>query len=81
MDDFNVSSLSDTRNEYCALLISKLSPLIHQGILSIFNEAVKLCIDNEENEKYLMTFQNFLGRINKWNFWVWNLLFFRIIQI
>jgi len=67
MDDFNVSSLSDTRNEYCALLISKLSPLIHQGILSIFNEAVKLCIDNEENEKYLMTFQNFLGRINKWN--------------
>jgi hypothetical protein len=38
-----------------------------KGIYSIFNEACKLCADNDEDEKYLMTFQNFLSRISKWN--------------
>ena len=32
-----------------------------------FNEADKLCIDNDEEDKYLMTFQNFLSRVPKWN--------------
>ena len=67
MDDFNTSSLTESRNEYCALFVNKLTPYIMQGIQSIFDEAYKLCIDNEEDEKYLMTFQNFLGRITKWN--------------
>ena len=67
MDDFNVSSLTESRNEYCALFINKLTPLLIQGINSIFDEAYKLCADNDESEKYLMTFQNFLGRISKWN--------------
>ena len=38
MDDFNVSSLTDSRNEYCALFINRLTPLLTQGIYSIFNE-------------------------------------------
>lgn len=38
-----------------------------QGLKSIFDEAVKLCQDNKENDKYLMTFQNFLTRVPKWN--------------
>lgn len=67
MDDYNVNSLTDTRNEYCALFINRLTPLMIQGITSIFNEACKLCADNDEDEKYLMTFQNFLARISKWN--------------
>ena len=67
MDDFNLSTLYESRNEYCSLLLSKLSPLIIQGVRSIFDEAVRLCRDNEEDEKYLMTFQNFLARIPKWN--------------
>jgi hypothetical protein len=67
MDDFNLSTLTESRNEYCALLVSKLTPLIIQGIYSIYNEAVKLCDDNDEQEKYLMTFQNFLGRVTRWN--------------
>ena len=67
MDDFNLSTLYESRNEYCSLLLSKLSPLIIQGIRSIFDEAVRLCRDNEEDEKYLMTFQNFLARVPKWN--------------
>ena len=67
MDDYNINSLTDTRNEYSALFINRVTPSIIQGIRSIFNEACKLCADNDEDEKYLMTFQNFLGRISKWN--------------
>jgi len=67
MDDFNLSTLTESRNEYCALLLSKITPFIIQGVYSIFNEAYKLCHENDEEEKYLMTFQNFLGRVTKWN--------------
>ena len=67
MDDFNVSGLSESRNEYSAMLVSRLTPQVITGINSIFNEAVELCQQNDEEEKYLMTFQNFLGRVPKWN--------------
>lgn len=67
MDDFNLASLRESRNEYTSLFINKLTPLIMQGIYSIFKEARDLCIENDEEEKYLMTFQNFLGRTPKWN--------------
>lgn len=67
MDDFTISNLNDSKNEYSALLIGKITPSIMKGIYSIYNEAVKLCKENDEHEKYLMTFQNFLGRITKWN--------------
>lgn len=67
MDDFNLSTLTESRNEYCALLLSKITPYVIQGIYSIFNEAWKLCDENDEQEKYLMTFQNFLARVTKWN--------------
>jgi hypothetical protein len=67
MDDFNISTLTESRNEYSAMLVSRLTPQIIYGINSIFNDAIKLCNDNDEHEKYLMTFQNFLGRIPKWN--------------
>jgi len=59
--------LSEAKNEYSSRLVSLLTPVIIEGIKSIFNEAQKLCIDNDENDKYLMTFQNFLTRVPKWN--------------
>jgi hypothetical protein len=37
------------------------------GFRYIFNESVQLCEKNDEPEKYLMTFQNLLTRIPKWN--------------
>ena len=67
MDDYNVNVLSESKNEYSARLLNILSPLIIEGIKSIFNDAVKICSENEEDEKYLMTFQNFLTRVPKWN--------------
>ena len=67
MDDYNVNVLSEAKNEYSSRLLNILSPLVIQGVRSIYNEAVSLCNDNDESEKYLMTFQNFLSRVPKWS--------------
>jgi len=67
MDDFVISNLNESRNEWCARLVSIFTPLIKDGIQSIFNEAWKLCTDTDELNKYLMTFQNLLSRVPKWN--------------
>ena len=67
MDDFNVSSLHESRNEWSSRLVAILTPLIIDGYKSILDEAIKLCKENGEMEKYLMTFQNFISRIPKWN--------------
>ena len=67
MDDFNLSSLQESRNEYCSRLITILTPCIIDGVKSIFEESWKLCNENNEKAKYLMTFQNFLSRVPKWN--------------
>ena len=67
MDDFSISSLNESRNEWCARLLNILSPTVFQGLKSIFDESWKLCIENNEKDKYLMTFQNFLTRVPKWN--------------
>jgi hypothetical protein len=67
MDDFNVSSLHESKNEWAARLINIFTPLIIEGYKSIFNEAFQLCKQNNELDKYLMTFQNFISRVPKWN--------------
>ena len=67
MDDYNVNVLSEAKNEYSSRLLNILTPLILEGITSIFDEAVSLCHENNEESKYLMTFQNFLTRVPKWN--------------
>ena len=67
MDDFSTSTLHESKNEWCARLLTILTPLIIEGFNSIFNESIKLCKDNDEDEKYLMTFQNLITRIPKWN--------------
>jgi hypothetical protein len=67
MDDYNVNVLSEAKNEYSSRLVTILTPLMIEGTKSIFEEACKLCNDNDEGEKYLMTFQNFLSRVPKWN--------------
>jgi hypothetical protein len=67
MDDFNVGALHESKNEWGSRLLTLLTPLIIDGYKSILDEATKLCVENGETEKYLMTFQNFISRIPKWN--------------
>ena len=67
MDDYSLASLHESRNEWCARLVNLLAPMTAEGFRSIFDEAWKLCEQNNETSKYLMTFQNFLSRVPKWN--------------
>ena len=67
MDDYSLSSLSESKNEWCSRLVDTLTPAIIEGLRSIYNESLKLCIESDEEEKYLMTFQTFLSRIPQWN--------------
>lgn len=67
MDDFVISNLHESRNEWCGRLVSIFTPLVVEGMKSIFNESWKICMDNDEVNKYLMTFQNLLSRVPKWN--------------
>lgn len=67
MDDFVLSNLQESRNEWCSRLVSIFTPLVIEGVRSIFNESWKLCIENDEAGKYLMTFQSLISRVPKWN--------------
>ena len=67
MDDFVMINLMESKNEWCHRLVSLLTPLVIEGIRSIFNEAWNLCLAKNETNKYLMTFQNLLSCIPKWN--------------
>ena len=67
MDDFNVASLQESKNEWVTRLINIISPFIQEGFKSIYTEAYKMCVEADEEDKYLMTFQNFISRIPKWN--------------
>ena len=68
MDDYSITSLGESKNEWCARLINVLTPELIQGLKSIFEEAWKLCEANDEEDKYLLTFQTFLSRVPKWNY-------------
>lgn len=67
MDDYTLSSLTESKNEWCARLVSIFTPAVIQGLKSIFDEAWLLCEENDELDKYLLTFQTFLSRVPKWN--------------
>ena len=67
MDDFNVNSLHESKNEWGSRLLTIITPLIVEGFKSIFDESFMLCKTNNEIDKHLMTFQNFISRIPKWN--------------
>lgn len=67
MDDYNITSLYESQNEWVARLVNILTPEITYGFREMLKEAIKLCANNDEYDKYLMTFQNFMARVPKWN--------------
>ena len=67
MDDFNLQNLNESRNEWVARLVTIMTPSIFQGLKQIFDDSVKLSGSTNQKDKYLMTFQNMLTQIPKWN--------------
>ena len=67
MDDYSLDTLTESKNEWSARLVLTLTPLVISGFKSIYSEADKLCIENDEEDKVLMTFQNLISRIPKWS--------------
>lgn len=67
MDDYSITNLYESRNDFAARLVNLLTPQMIHGFQTMFDEAWKLCVENDEKDKYLMTFQNFLSRVPKWN--------------
>jgi hypothetical protein len=67
MDDCTVSTLHESKNEYVSRLLNILTPFLMEGYTSMLKESIALCSKTHEPEKYLMTFQNFISRVPKWN--------------
>jgi len=67
MDDYSVPVLVDAKTEYTNQLINILKPHIFEGIRSIYKDSVDICIENNEEHKVLMTFQNLLSNVPKWS--------------
>ena len=67
MDDYNLSVLIESKNEWCSRLVNLIAPCIFDGIKSIYDESIQICKVEDELEKYLMTFQNLLTSIPKWS--------------
>ena len=57
--------LVETKKEYTIQLVNILTPLIYEGLQSIYGEAKNLSNQNDNN--VLKIFQSFLKRIPKWN--------------
>jgi hypothetical protein len=54
----------ETKSEYTIQLVNVLTPLIYEGVQSIYTEALKV---HTETDNVLKVFQSFLKRIPKWN--------------
>ena len=67
MEENYSTELLISKNDYIGRLINILTPQITVGVKSILKSAIELCNNNREDEKYLMTFQNFLAQIPSWN--------------
>lgn len=66
MDDFNLSTLHESKSEWAGRLMTILTPLVIEQLRAMFNESIKMCVQMEEPEKYLVNFQNALSQIPKW---------------
>lgn len=67
MDDFDSNTILECRSEWCEQFVLIVRPHILEGFEDIFNEAVKLCKEQNQMDKYLITFQNMLNQIPKWS--------------
>ena len=67
MDDNHIPTLKESQNEWSQRLMKVILSHILDGVYGMFTEGKEICDKADEQEKYLMTFQNILSRVPKWN--------------
>jgi len=65
MEDFDTRILVDAKEEYSKELVRVLKRYILEGIDSLYNQACEICKKNRS--KTIITFQDLLEQIPKWN--------------
>lgn len=65
--DTSVAVLVDAKREYTKQLIQAILPYLLSGVLSIYDEAFNVCQENKETDLTMLTFQELLGEVPKWN--------------
>ena len=63
----SVAVLVDAKREYTNQLIQAIRPFLLSGMLTIYDEAFNVCQENKETDLTMLTFQELLGEIPKWN--------------
>jgi len=67
MDDNHIPTLKESQSEWSQRLMKVILSHILEGVYGMYNEGKDICDKADEPEKYLMTFQNILSRVPKWN--------------
>jgi hypothetical protein len=67
MDDNHIPTLKESQNEWSQRLMKVILPHVLEGVYGMYTEGKEICDKADEPEKYLMTFQNILSRVPKWN--------------
>ena len=65
--DASVAVLVDAKREYTKQLIQMIQPHLLSGMLSVYDEAFSVCTENKEHDLTMLTFQELLGEVPKWN--------------
>ena len=69
MDDFVISNLQEARNEWCSRLVSLFTPLIEEGLKSLFDEAWKMCTPARLVQRFPRFVWHFGGKRRKTKPW------------
>ena len=78
-ENWSVRVLVDAKTEYTKQLLDLLTPRFYEGIVSIYEDSKRIC-HTEKDPNILITFQQLLRSIPKWNQKILETEYNRIIQ-
>jgi hypothetical protein len=67
MDDFNPSALHESKNEWCARLVTLLTPQLVDGFRTMSDNTARTCAQNNEPNAYFDVFQKSITEVPKWS--------------
>jgi len=67
MEELSINILVEAKTEYTKQLTNTLVPYLYEGIESIYDDAIELLKESNEEISTLRMFQNLLKKVPKWN--------------